>query len=69
MKSIDEILDQVQADLEKALEVQEYEIGDRRVRRPRLRELMDYEDRMLARKARKDNNYKSHVYVRFNWNK
>jgi len=69
MKSVDEILNQLQADLEKALEVQEYEIGDRRVRRPRLRELVDYEDRMLARKARKDNNRKSHVLVRFNFSK
>jgi len=67
--SIDEVLGLIEEALVKTTEAQEYEIGDRRVRRPRLRELIDYYDRMLARKAREDAGYKSGVFVRFNFDR
>jgi len=65
MSDIDEKLNEIEESIEKTLQAQEYEIGDRRLRRPKIKDLTDYEDRMLARKARKENNYKSHVLVRF----
>ena len=71
--NIDELYDEIYEHLDdailKTLDVQEYEIDDKRVRRPRLRDLADYEDRMLAKKARKENNYKSHFLTRFNFPK
>ena len=67
IRSIDEILNDIDAALGKTVEAQEYGLGDRRVRLARLRELLEYQDRMLAQKARKENKYKSHVLVRFNF--
>ncbi len=67
--TIDELYQEIEQAISEVLEVQEYEIDDKRVRKPRLRELADYQDRMLAKKARQDNNYKSNVYVRFKFPK
>jgi hypothetical protein len=65
MKTVEEILEEIQLSEEKALEAKEYWIGDRKLTRQDIKTLMEYEDRMLSRKAIKDNKYKSRVAVRF----
>jgi len=67
MATTDERLAAVEAEIEKALTISETQIGDVRVRKQALRALLEYEDRMLARKARE--NYEPRVYVRFNFTK
>ncbi len=67
--TIDDLLNEIDEAISNTLKIQEYEIDDKRVRRPRLRDLADYEDRMLAKKARQENQYKSTVYARFKFPK
>lgn len=69
MATTDEILKEIEAALLNDLDAVDYQIGDRRVRKAELRQLMEYEDRMLARKAKENYNYKSHVLVRFNFDR
>ena len=62
-KTLDEILEEIKVSIEKTLEAQSYRIGDREIRRPDLRRLAEYEDRMMARKIRQQT--KGYAVVRF----